>query len=149
MNPIPFLGLAMVAGGYFAATGQLDEHFRTLPGTPPPQEISAWPAAQRPAIGGTPSIYDMPGHVPAYAEPHCEATATLAATLDHDFAETPVETRIAADGLVFDLYASPLMGTWTLVHRGADGIACIVSSGTGWADGTDPDHVFSAADLSS
>ena len=48
-----------------------------------------------------------------------------------------------------DLYASPNQGTWTRIHRGNDGIFCVVSSGTGWADASPPADVINIVHLAS
>jgi hypothetical protein len=146
MNTLPILALATVASGYAASTARLDDYFNSLP--EPAAEIMAWPAA--PATGL--SVYDMPGTVPghemlAYDQPHCGVDAELTRALSQDFQEQKIDTRTRADGLLFDLYTSADMGTWTLVHRGDDGVSCVVSSGTGWTDAATPDQIFDQADL--
>ena len=140
MNPFPLLALAMVVTGYTAATHSLQDDIAA----PPKTEIAAWDAS------APLSIYDMPGHaMPDFARPHCEPHSTLAANLQHDFEEHPVVALQTSGGLDIQLFASDLMGTWTLVHKGSDGISCIVSSGTGWAKGTSPETIFAAAALAS
>lgn len=140
MNALPFLGLALIASGYAAATDRLDAWFAAQPEA----EIVAYDA------GGDLAIYDMLGHgAQPYDQPHCEAHAAMAENLNHDFAEEPVETRVSGDGLTMELWASDLLGTWTVVHKGEDGVSCIVSSGTGWEDGANPDLAFGDAGLAS
>lgn len=143
MNPIPFLALGLIASGYVAVSSQIDARVAAAPA-----QIVAYPA-----LAGTDdlSIYDMPGVTPdeAYDRPLCQDSATMVAALDHDFAETLVDTSLQADGLVMELYASTVMGTWTLVHKGDDGISCIVSSGIGWTETATPDQVFAQSNLAS
>lgn len=148
MNTLPILALAAVASGYAAATARLDDYFASLP--EPAPEIVAWSAA--PAAGL--SVHGMPGDLPgheanAYDQPHCDANAGMTSVLSQDFQEQRIDTRTRADGLLFDLYASDDMGTWTLVHRGVDGISCVVSSGTGWTSVTSPEQIFDGANLAS
>lgn len=146
MNPIPFLALGLIASGYATLTSGIDS--RVEAAVPPAAQIVAYPA-----YAGTDdvSIYDMPGMTPsdAYDRPLCQDSAAMVASLDHDFAETLMDTSIQGDGLRIELYASTLMGTWTLVHKGDDGISCIVSSGTGWTDAASPEQVLAKADLAS
>lgn len=151
MNPIPFLALGMIASGYAAMVGSLDaDTSRSAALAEPAAEITAYPAFSGAGTDDL-AIYGMDGLAAseAYDRPHCEAHATMVAGLDHDFAESLVETEVKADGLMMELYASDLMGTWTLVHKGNDGIACIVSSGTGWTASATPDMVFAKVDLAS
>lgn len=140
-NPVPYFALAVVASGYAVAVDRTNDHFDTLL-----PELTTYAAT----AGQTASVYDVLAHgSQPMDEPHCEADATLAATLRDDFAEAPVEQRVAADGLKMQLWASDIMGTWTMVHRGDDGITCIVSSGTGWISEGQTDQVFAAVPFAS
>ena len=78
-------------------------------------------------------------------ETYCDARTVVAATLRHDFAETPRLVRMTGEGMMMELWASELMGTWTVLHHGADGISCIVTSGQGWAKGADAGAVMDRA----
>ncbi len=142
MNPLPFLALATVASGYAVATDRLEEQFAVLsePG------IVAYEASPNP------SVYDMDmlaADDQPYDEAHCMMHAAMAENLNHDFAEKRVETRVSDDGLVMELWGSEVMGTWTILHKGTDGVSCIVTSGIGWAADAAPDQVFASADLAS
>ncbi|WP_395542488.1 hypothetical protein [Neotabrizicola sp. sgz301269] len=143
MNPIPFLALGLIASGYAAFSSDITARVAAEPA-----QIVAYPA-----YAGTDqlSIYDMPGVTPddAFDRPVCQDSATMVASLDHDFAETLVDTSLQADGLVMELYASTLMGTWTLVHKGDDGISCVVTSGIGWTDTATPDQVLEQSNVAS
>ena len=78
-------------------------------------------------------------------ETYCDARTVVAATLRHDFAETPRLVRMTGEGMMMELWASELMGTWTVVHHGGDGISCIVTSGQGWTGATDAAVMLDAA----
>ncbi|WP_103258337.1 hypothetical protein [Tabrizicola aquatica] len=78
-------------------------------------------------------------------ETYCDARTVVAATLRHDFAETPRLVRMTGEGMMMELWASELLGTWTVLHHGADGISCIVTSGQDWSEGSDAGTVLDAA----
>lgn len=135
MNTLPMLALAALASGYAVAIDRLEGGF----GTGATSTIMAYAASsefeqQSPAVavGG-----DL-----AVDQPFCGGGDLLAQTLAHDFAEQVVERRIGADGLVTELWASDVLGTWTVVHQKEDGLSCIISSGTGWASDSQADDVF-------
>ena len=65
------------------------------------------------------------------------------AGLDAEFGETLVLAK--RDGL--RLWGSDEMGTWTMVFERHDGSSCIVASGIGYQDGTDPSVIFRTAGL--
>lgn len=71
-------------------------------------------------------------------ETYCDLRETVAGTLSHDFAEAPRLAALTGMGMTMELWTSDLVGTWTLVHHAADGISCIVTSGTGWQADGDP-----------
>jgi hypothetical protein len=76
---------------------------------------------------------------------YCDARTVVAATLSHDFDESPRLVRMTGEGMMMELWASELMGTWTVLHHGADGITCIVTSGQDWAEGAEADAVMDRA----
>lgn len=137
MNPIPFLALAAVASAYGVATDKLNRDFDTMPQA----ELTSY-AAQ---ASGDLAVYDVLAHgAEPLDQPLCQSNLELADTLTHDFAEIPVAQTLTEGGLAMQLWSSNLMGTWTLVHKGSDGISCIVSSGTGWTTQSTPEDVFDA-----
>ncbi len=84
------------------------------------------------------SVYDqMPrvGNAQLATDPYCDQPDALAASLVDDYAEEVVTTSDNADGTRFDFWASEEMGTWTVSYIRADGVACVVGSGTGWESG--------------
>lgn len=66
-------------------------------------------------------------------ETYCDPREVVASTLEHDFSEKPRLAALTESGLTMELWASDLLGTWTVVHHGGDGISCIVTSGQAWA----------------
>ena len=77
-------------------------------------------------------------------QPYCAADAEIAATLEHDFNEQPVDTA-NADGT--NLWGSAQMGTWTLVAERKDDTSCIIASGIGFDGKTDARTYYKVAGL--
>ena len=77
-------------------------------------------------------------------QPYCAADAEIAATLEHDFNELPVDTA-NADGT--KLWGSEQMGTWTLVAARDDQTSCIIASGIGFDDQADTQAYYEVAGL--
>ena len=144
MNSLPILALGLVVSGYSYATAKLDDHFATTPVV----QIVAYDAEGTDDF----TVYDMANlasQTPTdMTATRCDTAAVMAKSLENDFEEGFVNSSIKADGLVMDLYASPDQGTWTLIHRGNDGISCVVSSGIGWSDASKPQDVFNPVHLS-
>ena len=67
---------------------------------------------------------------------YCDARASVGAMLQRDFAEEPRLAALTADGLVMEIWTSNTLGTWTLLHHGADGITCVVTTGRDWTAGS-------------
>ena len=104
-----------------------------------PSKLSQRPAASL-------SIYDSLGHQDtAPDQSYCDAHQVVADGLTHDFAETLRAEKVSRDGLRFQLWTSDLMGTWTALHHGEDGISCIVASGVDWAADMPPDDLLQLA----
>lgn len=141
MNPVPFLALAVVASGYAVAIEDIDLRYA--------DDAKATLTAYA-AVNDTPPLaHDFLSHgSQALDDPHCAGRDMISETLAHDFAERAVETRIAGDGLDIELWASDLMGTWTVVHHGHDGISCIIASGTGWTNESTAANAFDQVALS-
>ena len=94
-------------------------------------------------------VVDLAGSLPAGVSdagtPWCDANAEIHGALDAEYGETLVVSK--RDGL--RLWGSDEMGTWTMVLERADGSSCVVASGIGYHDGTDPSAIFRSAGLSS
>ena len=130
---------------YTYASAQLDKQFSHIPAT----QIVAYDAQGTDDF----TVYDvanLSSQTPTdLTATRCDSAQVLANSLETDFEENFVNTSLQAEGLVMDLYASPNQGTWTLIHRGNDGISCVVSSGTGWTDASTPADVINIAHLAS
>jgi len=141
MNPLPIIALAAVAGGYGLAIDRLNDQFAE----PPLQQ-----ASYSQQMANDLAVYDLiEKAAPALDAPRCEMEAVMANILQRDYAETPVEQRVVGDGLHVELWGSTEMGTWTIVHNGNDGMACVVSSGIGWTEQSSADQIFQDAPLAS
>lgn len=101
--------------------------------------VLAAPVAVAVAAAPFPRLTDpavmMTGNDLPLTETYCDLRATVDATLRHDFAEVPALAALTGTGMTMELWTSDLMGTWTLVHHGGDGISCIVTSGQDWTAG--------------
>lgn len=154
MNALPFLGLAAIAATFGLASQRLEARFAEEPRAAvfAPAPSAGVPEMMAYDAGPAPSVYDMETLAEddqPYDQPHCQMHAAMAENLRHDFAEAPVETRVAAEGLVMELWGSEVMGTWTILHKGNDGVSCIVRSGTGWVGVETADLAFADAGLAS
>ena len=142
MNPLPLVALAAIVGAYSVATDRLNDEFATRNDT----QLASYPTGGPNDL----AVYDLVERAaPALDAPRCEPEAMMANILQRDYAETPIETRVVGDGLHVQLWGSTEMGTWTIVHNGDDGMACVVTSGIGWTEQSTPDQVFADAPLAS
>lgn len=114
----------------------------------PNVEPRGWSAV---AGSDTASVIEMAATLPAGAmgagdTPYCDHDPEIARTLSHDFGESLIDgARI--DGRDAQLWASPALGTWTLVLARPDATSCIVASGIGYRDQTNPDLYYAKAGL--
>ncbi|PZO67671.1 MAG: hypothetical protein DI498_01385 [Paracoccus denitrificans] len=72
------------------------------------------------------------------AQPWCDLTGAIDESLRIEFGEQ----RIASQGGLV-LYGSDEAGTFTLVMPRADKTSCVVGSGTGYRDASNPDRIYS------
>jgi len=70
--------------------------------------------------------------LPALAQSPCGPITNLTAHLAANHNEAPVARGVDAAGRLLLMYVDPASGTWTAVVAQPDGLACIVSTGTGW-----------------
>jgi hypothetical protein len=96
-------------------------------------------AAATPSPAALEADLSMTGSDLTLTEAYCDLRGVVDETLRHDFAEEPQLAALTGTGMTMELWASDLLGTWTMVHHGADGISCIVTSGQDWS--TDVDAV--------
>lgn len=68
----------------------------------------------------------------ALQQSFCDTRATVAQNLSDHFAEEPQARVVSLNGKEVELWASAIMGGWTVVHHGRDGISCIVATGQDW-----------------
>lgn len=125
-NPLPLLALGAVAIGYAGAVDRTDRAFDAAPDV----FIASFPAVT------DLSVHEFVGRLPeTVQDPLCDAKETITASLADDFAETLESTWLQEQTVSMELWASDLMGTWTLLRTGDDGLTCILSSGFGWSEG--------------
>lgn len=137
-NPLPLLALGAVAVGYFGAVERTDRAFDAMPQS----QVAAYPASQ-----GL-SVEEFVGQLPqTVQDPLCDTKDVITVSLSGDFAETMEASWTQRDSGI-ELWASDLMGTWTLLHVNEDGLACIVQSGFGWQEGMTPEAVVQGGPLS-
>lgn len=80
--------------------------------------------------------------------PYCDTDPRIAQTLSHDFGESLVDDA-KVNQADTQLWGSDLMGTWTLVMARADRTSCVIASGIGYSDRTNPDVFYQKAGLRS
>lgn len=128
MNVLPMIALSTLAAGYFGAIDRVDQYFDTKADV----ELTAYAASPDLAV------HDFMARAPqSVDQPFCDEVAKLTQTLALDFAEAKQDAWVQGQDMAMQLWASDVMGTWTVVHVGADQIACVVSSGTGWQQGAE------------
>ncbi len=137
-NPLPLLALGAVAVGYVGAVDRTDRAFDTMA------------ESHVAAFSSTPdlSVHEFVGKLPqSVQDPLCDQKDAITASLSDDFAET-FESNWSEQQVSLELWASDLMGTWTVLHVDDEGLACIVESGFGWAQGMDAQDILQDSPLS-
>lgn len=77
--------------------------------------------------------------------PFCEVHDALTTSLARDFGETRQPLPASNEATATEIWASGEFGTWTLVEVQPDGVACVVASGIGWTDSSDPAQTLQLA----
>lgn len=72
----------------------------------------------------------------ASAEVQCAARDQVLSLLTDKYGETVQSAGVVGDGLVMEVYASDITGTWTITMTLADGQMCLVTSGIGYNEAT-------------
>ncbi|AXC48894.1 hypothetical protein DRW48_03560 [Paracoccus suum] len=80
--------------------------------------------------------------------PYCDSNPMIAHTLSHDFGESLVDDA-KVNKADTQLWGSDVMGTWTLVMARPDKTSCVIASGVGYSDTTNPDVFYHKAGLRS
>ena len=143
LNPLAMLALGAVAVGYAGAVDHIGRNHDAMP----VNAVVAFPAA-----AGL-SVTEFVGKLPeTVQDPLCDAKATITASLADDFAEKLEAEWVPAPSVRAELWASDLMGTWTVLHTASDGgpdsMVCVVSSGFGWTEGIGPEQFLQDRPLS-
>ena len=123
INLLPFLALGAVAIGFASAMDRAEK-------IPEPEQVQFFSAASNP------SIDDFVGRIPqTVQDPLCDAEQAIKSQISEDFAESRKGTLPKAGIVRTEVWASDLMGTWTLITINDDRLACITASGFGWTSG--------------
>lgn len=112
--------------------------------------VNAGPVKGWTAVAGLsgPAVIELARSLPVAADaerdqPWCDRAAAVGSALKTEFEENLVTRR--ADGT--QLWGSDLMGTWTVVLTRPDTTQCVIASGIGYRDGTDPATFYSKVGL--
>jgi hypothetical protein len=139
-NPLPLMALGVVAFGY---AGSIDRVNRSFDSLPEPDITVFAPATNL-------SIHDYIGRLPeTVQDPLCEPKSAMTASLGDDFAETHQISWQDSEPVSLELWASDLMGTWTVLSIHQNGLACVSASGFGWEAGMNVTDVMPTVAASS
>lgn len=61
----------------------------------------------------------------------CADRASLVSSLSNNYAEHPTSMGLAANGAIFEIFASD-KGSWTILVTRPDGVSCLMATGEGW-----------------
>lgn len=73
----------------------------------------------------------LPSGADAQVSLPCGSRATMAATLERNYKETPISVGLANDGNVVEVFSSAA-GSWTIVVTNPAGRSCLVAAGEAW-----------------
>lgn len=120
--------------------------FPALGATRADQPVQSWSAMAGVEVAALlAQVDELPlSEVAVDDQPYCASDGEIAHTLAHDFAEQPVVTA-GASGT--ELWASDLLGTWTVVAPRADDTSCIIASGIGYSNEREAEIYYSSAGL--
>jgi hypothetical protein len=71
---------------------------------------------------------------PGQAQPSCAPHEDVARLLGESYGESPVAFGVTGEGRLVEIFSSDGGGSWTIVLTTGGGQACIMASGTDWAD---------------
>lgn len=69
---------------------------------------------------------------PAHAQTNCAPRELVMDRLQTNFGETLAAGGLRSQSQVLEVWASGATGTWTVLMTTADGMTCVVASGTNW-----------------
>ena len=72
------------------------------------------------------------GTTTAHAQASCAPRDSLIERLASGYGEALAAGGLQSETRVIEIYAAPETGTWTVVMTQADGLSCIMASGTNW-----------------
>lgn len=81
------------------------------------------------------------GAAPVHAQGNCAPREIVVERLKGSFGEGLAAGGLRSESQVLEIWAAPETGTWTVLMTRADGITCVVASGTNWHQ-QDPDLVL-------
>lgn len=75
----------------------------------------------------------LPGAL--YAQSNCASRDIVVDKLAVKYGEAFAGGGLQSTQQIFEVWFSPEKGTWTILMTRADGVSCIMASGTHWRDG--------------
>jgi hypothetical protein len=107
-----------------------------------PASAALWAALPQPGTDSLDlTVYDtMPriGAEQVPTDPYCDVQETLVINLTEEYGEELSLSALNPDQTRFDFWTSDDAGTWTVTYTRTDGVACVIGSGVGWAQGAAP-----------
>ena len=70
--------------------------------------------------------------IPAHAQTNCAPRDMVLTRLQASFGETLTAGGLRSQSQVLEVWASDATGTWTVLMTTADGMTCVMASGTNW-----------------
>lgn len=70
--------------------------------------------------------------VPVHAQSGCAPRDQIVERLKEQFGEALAGGGLRSEMQVLEVWAAPETGTWTVLMTRADGITCVMASGTNW-----------------
>lgn len=69
---------------------------------------------------------------PAFAYGNCADRDIVTNTLEKKFGESPVGAGLDGDTELYEVWQSDDGGSWTILMTTAEGLTCVLASGTDW-----------------
>lgn len=70
---------------------------------------------------------------PALAYGNCAERDIVTSTLEKKFGESPVGAGLDGDTELYEVWQSDDGGSWTILMTTAEGLTCVLASGTDWS----------------
>lgn len=80
-------------------------------------------------------LFGLAGTAPpaAHAETFCGPRESIVERLEETYAEALSALGYQSDSQVVEVWSSKKTGSWTMLMTRADGVSCVVASGSGWS----------------